>query len=285
MTAPNDTAPADVPDIALNDGRTIPQVGFGVFQVPPDEVVDPVRTALEAGYRLIDTAAAYQNEEGVGKAIADSGVPRDELFVTTKLWNADQGYDATLRAFDTSLGKLGLDRVDLYLIHWPVPSKGAYVDTWKAFEKIYAEGRASSIGVSNFTEKHLGRLFAETDIVPAVNQVELHPRFAQDGLRAFHDQHSIVTEAWSPIGQGGELLADPTVTGIAAAHDRSPAQVVLRWHVQRGTVVIPKSVNPDRIRSNIDVFGFTLDAGEMGALGALAGERMGPDPDDFAVGA
>ena len=278
------TAPTDVPTIPLNDGRTIPQVGFGVFQVPPDQVIEPVSTALEAGYRLIDTAAAYQNEEGVGKAIAASGIPRDELFVTTKLWNGDQGYDETLRAFDASLDKLGLDRVDLYLIHWPLPMKGAYVDTWKAFEKIYAEGRASSIGVSNFTEQHLGRLFAETDVVPAVNQIELHPRFPQDAMRAFHDQHGIVTEAYSPIGQG-PLLEDPTVVGVARAHDRSAAQVVLRWHVQRGTVVIPKSVTPERIRSNIELFDFSLDTGEMAALSSLAGERIAPDPDTFAMGA
>jgi len=220
-----------VPSVRLNNGVEMPQLGFGVFQVPADEVVDPVRTAIESGYRLIDTAAAYQNEEGVGKAIADSGVDRNDLFITTKLWNSDQGYDEALRAFDESLGKLGLDSVDLYLIHWPLPKRDRYVDTWKAFEKIYSDGRARAIGVSNFTERHLNRLFEETGIVPAVNQVELHPRLPQEDLRAFHAAHGIATEAWSPIGQGKGLLEDPTIASIAESAGKSPAQVVLRWHI------------------------------------------------------
>ena len=275
---------AATPQVRLNNGVMMPQLGFGVFQVPPDEVIPPVTEALQAGYRLLDTAAAYGNEEGVGKAIADSGVPRDELFVTTKLWNSDHGYDSALRAFDTSMGKLGLETLDLYLIHWPTPSRDLYVDTWKALEKLYADGRVRAIGVSNFTEHHLNRLFQETGIVPAVNQVELHPRFPQDELRAFHEQHDIVTEAWSPIGQGKGLLEDPVIAGIADRVGRSPAQVVLRWHVQRGTVVIPKSVTPERIRSNIQVFDFELTPADMGALTALAtGERIGPDPERFAM--
>jgi 2,5-diketo-D-gluconate reductase A len=277
---------SDTPLVRLNNGVEMPQLGFGVFQVPPHEVIEPVATALEAGYRLIDTAAAYQNEEGVGKALADSGIPRDELFVTTKLWNADHGRDNTLRAFDQSLRKLGLDVIDLYLIHWPVPSKDLYVETWQAIQHIYSEGRARAIGVSNFTQRHLNRLLSETDVVPSVNQVELHPRFPQDELRTFHDQHGIVTEAWSPIGQGQGLLDDPVITGIAERIGRTPAQVVLRWHVQRGTVVIPKSVTPERIRSNIEVFDFELAQADMAALTGLgSGQRIGPDPEKFALGA
>jgi diketogulonate reductase-like aldo/keto reductase len=273
---------ADVPTLRLNNGVDIPQVGFGVFQVPPDEVIEPVRTAIEAGYRLIDTAAAYGNEEGVGKAISEAGVGRDELFVTTKLWNGDHGYDKALRAFDDSLTRLGMDTVDLYLIHWPTPARDDYVETWKAFERIYADGMARAIGVSNFTEAHLERLLGACEVVPAVNQVELHPRFAQDGLRAFHAKHGIVTEDWSPLGQGKGLLEDPVITGIAEERGKSPAQVVLRWHIQLGNVVIPKSVTPERIRSNIEVFDFTLDEAETAALTNLgSGDRIGPDPDRF----
>jgi diketogulonate reductase-like aldo/keto reductase len=275
---------ADVPNLRLNNGVEIPQLGFGVFQVPPDEVIDPVRTAIESGYRLIDTAAAYQNEEGVGKAIADSGVPRDELFVTTKLWNADQGYDTTMRAFETSLGKLGLDTVDLYLIHWPLPKRDRYVDTWKAFEKIYEQGRARAIGVSNFTQRHLNRLFEETGVVPAVNQIELHPRLPQQELRDFHAQHGIATEAWSPLGQGKGLLEDPTLATLASSTGKSSAQVVLRWHIQLGNIVIPKSVTPDRIQQNIEVFDFELSDADMGTITGLAtGQRVGPDPETFDV--
>jgi diketogulonate reductase-like aldo/keto reductase len=274
----------NVPTVRFNNGVEIPQIGFGVFQVPPDEVVDPVRTAIESGYRLIDTAAAYQNEEGVGKAIADSGVARDDLFITTKLWNADQGYDEAMRAFDVSLGKLGIDTVDLYLIHWPLPKRDRYVDTWKAFEKLYADGRARAIGVSNFTQRHLNRLFDETGVVPAINQIELHPKLPQEEMRSFHASHGIVTEAWSPIGQGKGLLEDPTLKSIADAVGKTPAQVVLRWHMQLGNVAIPKSVTPDRIQQNIEVFDFELSEGDLGAITALgSGERVGPDPEEFDV--
>ncbi|HEX4428640.1 MAG TPA: aldo/keto reductase [Frankiaceae bacterium] len=274
-----------IPTLTLNNGHTIPQLGFGVFQVPPDQVIEPVETALEAGYRLIDTAAAYGNEDGVGKALANSGIDRDELFVTTKLWNNDHGFDQALRAIDTSLSKLGLDFVDLYLIHWPMPSQDQFVETWQALEKIYAEGRARSIGVSNFSVHFLNRLRSETTIVPAVNQIELHPRFPQDELRAYHQEHQIATEAWSPIGQGQGLLDDPILKSIADAHGKSPAQAVLRWHLQLGNIVIPKSVTPQRIRENLDVFDFELDDGEMALLSSMSGHehagRIGPDPEHF----
>ena len=270
--------------LTLNNAIELPALGLGVFQTPPDETRDAVRAALATGYRLIDTAAAYQNEEGVGKAIADSGVARDDLFITTKLWNADQGYDEALRAFDVSVGKLGIDTVDLYLIHWPLPKRDRYVDTWKAFEKLYADGRARAIGVSNFTQRHLNRLFDETGVVPAINQIELHPKLPQEEMRAFHAAHGIATEAWSPIGQGQGLLEDPTLRSIADAVGKTPAQVVLRWHMQLGNVAIPKSVTPDRIQQNIEVFDFELSDADMGAITALgSGERVGPDPETFDV--
>lgn len=273
-----------VPPITLNNGVEMPQLGFGVWQVPDDEAETAVVTALEAGYRSIDTAAIYGNEEGTGKAIAASGVAREDLFVTTKLWNADQGYDTTLRAFDTSLEKLGLDYVDLYLIHWPLPSKDAYVDTYKAFEKIHADGRAKSIGVSNFLPEHLERLIGETSIIPAVNQIELHPHLQQRATREYHAEQGIATEAWSPLGQGKGLLEVPAIVAIARKHGRSPAQVVLRWHIQLGNVVIPKSVTPSRIKENIDVFGFELDPEDMAAISALNEDRrIGPDPATFDV--
>jgi 2,5-diketo-D-gluconate reductase A len=273
-----------VPPIILNNGVEMPQLGFGVWQVPDDEAEKAVATALEAGYRSIDTAAIYRNEEGTGKAIAASGVSREELFVTTKLWNADQGYDSTLRAFDTSLAKLGLDYVDLYLIHWPLPSKDAYVDTYKAFEKIYADGRAKAIGVSNFLPEHLDRLAAETSVLPAVNQIELHPHLQQRVSREKHAELGIATEAWSPLGQGKGLLEVPAIIAIAQKHGRTPAQIVLRWHVQLGSVVIPKSVTPSRIKENIDVFDFELDAEDLGAISALNEDRrLGADPATFDV--
>lgn len=271
-----------VPPIILNNGVEMPQLGFGVWQVPDAEAESAVATALEAGYRSIDTAAVYGNEEGTGKAVAASGIAREELFVTTKLWNTDQGHDSTLRAFDTSLEKLGLDYVDLYLIHWPLPSKGLAVDTYKAFEKIQADGRAKSIGVSNFLPEHLEQLLAETSVVPAVNQIELHPHLQQHALREFHAEQGIATEAWSPLGQGKGLLEVPAIVAIARKHDRTPAQVVLRWHVQLGNVVIPKSVTPSRIKENIDVFGFELDPEDMAAISALNEDRrLGPDPVTF----
>jgi diketogulonate reductase-like aldo/keto reductase len=270
-----------VPDLALNNGVAIPQLGFGVFQVPPEDTAKVVQTALQTGYRSIDTAAAYRNEAGVGEAIRLAGLPREDLFITTKLWNSDQGYDSTLRAFDISLGKLGLDSVDLYLIHWPLPRRDTYVDTWRALEKLYADGRVRAIGVSNFQISHLRRLLEETGIVPAVNQVELHPNLTQPELRTFHAEHGIATEAWSPLAQGA-VLADQTVTSLAAKYGKSPAQIVLRWHLQLGNVVIPKSVTPSRVEENFDVFDFELAPDDVLAISDLDnGTRTGPDPDTF----
>ncbi len=270
---------SDVPVMTLNNGVRIPQLGFGVFQVPVEQTEAVVSTALEIGYRSIDTAVAYQNEEGVGRAIASSGLARDEVFVTTKLWNADHGYDQALRAFDASLNRLGFDSVDLYLIHWPVPATDRYVETWKALEKLASDGRARAIGVSNFGVEHLRRLVDETGTVPAVNQVELHPYFQQTDLRAEHAEHGIATEAWSPLGQGGALLSDATITRLADRHGVTPAQVVLRWHLQLGNIVIPKSANPARMQQNLDVFGFELSAEDLSAIADLeTGKRIGPDP-------
>ncbi|MET7507792.1 aldo/keto reductase [Streptomyces albidoflavus] len=274
-----------VPPIILNNGVQMPQLGFGVWQVPDDEAFTAVGAALDAGYRSIDTAAAYGNEEGTGKAIARSGIPREELFVTTKLWNSDHGYDAALRAFDSSLEKLGLDHVDLYLIHWPLPAKDTAVDTYKALEKIYSEGRARAIGVSNFLPEHLERLIDATSIIPAVNQIELHPHLQQRAAREYHDEQGITTEAWSPLGQGKGLLEVPAIVAIAQKHNVTPAQVVLRWHVQLGNVAIPKSVTPSRIVENIDIFSFELDEEDMAAIRALNEDRrLGPDPAEFNEG-
>jgi diketogulonate reductase-like aldo/keto reductase len=273
-----------VPQITLNNGVEMPQLGFGVWQVPDGETEQTVSTALEAGYRSIDTAAVYGNERGTGKAIAAAGMSREQLFVTTKLWNADHGYDSTLRAFDASLSRLGLDYVDLYLIHWPVPSRDRYLDTWKALEKICEDGRARAIGVSNFLPEHLRRLLDETSVVPAVNQIELHPQYQQAEARAVHARHGIATEAWSPLGQGKGLLRHPTLGGLARKHGRSPAQIVLRWHLQLGNVAIPKSVTPSRIRENIEVFGFDLDEEDMAAIATMeTGTRIGPDPATFDI--
>ncbi|MGZ9934380.1 aldo/keto reductase [Streptomyces sp. NC-S4] len=279
-----------VPAIKLNNGTLMPQLGYGVWQVPDAEAERAVGTALEAGYRSIDTAAIYGNEAGTGKAVAASGLAREELFVTTKLWNGPKqkwGRDQVLRAFDDSLAKLRLDHVDLYLIHWPRPMRDDFVAIWKTFEEIAASGRAKAVGVSNFRPADLERIAAESELVPAVNQVELHPLFPQAELRAVHAGRGIATEAWSPLGQGKELLTLPAVAAIAAAHGRSAAQVVLRWHLQHGNIVIPKSVTPSRIRENLDVFGFELTAADMAALDALgagaAGRRIGPDPAEFDV--
>ncbi|MEU4658301.1 aldo/keto reductase [Streptomyces sp. NPDC023723] len=272
---------SQVPPIILNNGVEMPQLGFGVWQVPDDEAETAVATALKAGYRSIDTAAIYGNEKGTGKGIAAAGLPREDLFVTTKLWNSDQGYDSTLRAFDASLAKLGLDYVDLYLIHWPMPDRGRYVDTYKAFEKILADGRARAIGVSNFLPDHLDRLIAETSVIPAVNQIELHPHLQQHALREYHAEQGIATEAWSPLGSGKGLLEVPAIVAIGQKHGRSPAQVVLRWHLQTGNVVIPKSVTPSRIKENIDVFDFSLDDEDLAAISALNEDRrVGSDPAD-----
>ncbi|WP_415953583.1 aldo/keto reductase [Streptomyces sp. KLOTTS4A1] len=271
-----------VPTLTLNTGAPMPQLGFGVWQVPDDEATRAVGTALEAGYRSIDTAAIYGNEQGTGKALTTSGIPRDELFVTTKLWNTEQGHDSTLKAFDASLDRLGLDYVDLYLIHWPVPAKDLYVETYKAFEQIHASGRAKAIGVSNFTAETLERLLDETSVVPALNQIELHPQLQQSELRALHAKHGIATEAWSPLGSGKGLLEVPTIVAVAQKHGRTPAQIVLRWHLQLGNIVIPKSVTPSRIAENIDVFDFELDDEDLTALAALdEGKRLGPDPAVF----
>ncbi len=275
--------PQRVPLVALTSGAEIPQVGYGVFLVPEDETKAAVSAALEVGYRHIDTARAYDNEAAVGEAISASGIDRDELFVTTKLWNDDQGYDKALDAFDGSLKRLGLDFVDLYLIHWPVPARDTYVETWKAFEKVYADGRARSIGVSNFQPAHLQRLLDETEVVPAVNQVELHPWLQQRELRAFHAEHGIVTEAWSPIARA-KKLSDPTIGRIADKHGVTAAQVILRWHLDLDNVVIPKSVNPDRMAENIDLFRIRLDEEDHAAIAGLeAGTRVGPDPDSFGT--
>ncbi|RKT54053.1 aldo/keto reductase [Saccharothrix australiensis] len=268
--------------ITLNNGVTMPQLGFGVFQVSTEDTEAAVSEALRVGYRSIDTAAAYGNEEPVGRALAASGVARDELFVTTKLWNTDQGYDEALRAFDTSIGKLGLDRVDLYLIHWPAAVRDRYVDSWRALGKLLGDGRVRAIGVSNFQKPHLERVIEETGMVPAVNQIELHPRLQQRELRAFHAERGIATEAWSPLAQGGELLRNEVLTAIADKHGRTPAQVVLRWHLQLGNVVIPKSVTPSRIAENFAVFDFALDEEDLDRIAGLdTGERTGPHPDEF----
>lgn len=270
-----------VPNVRLNNGVEIPQLGFGVFQVPDDQTTAAVTSALEAGYRSIDTAAIYGNEAGVGRAIAESGLSREDLFVTTKLWNDDQGYDSTLRAFDASLAKLGLDYVDLYLIHWPTPARDRYLDTWRALEQLAKDGRIRAAGVSNFQSAHLRRLLDNSDLVPAVNQIELHPGLQQAELRAFHAEHGIATEAWSPLAQGA-VLTDPAITEIAARTGKSAAQVVLRWHLQLGAIVIPKSVTPARIRQNLDVFDFELTGSDLAAIAAAdRGLRTGPDPDQL----
>jgi 2,5-diketo-D-gluconate reductase A len=273
---------ATVPTIRLNNGVEIPQLGFGVYQVPPEDTAEAVSTALEIGYRHIDTAEMYGNEKGVGEAVARSGIDRGEVFVTSKLNNGYHRRDDALRAFDQSLADLGFEYLDLFLVHWPLPGIDVdYVETWKAMEEIYASGRARSIGVSNFQAHHLRRLFGETEVRPAVNQIEVHPYLAQEELRAFDADHEIVTEAWSPIAQG-KVLDDPVVLRVAERYSRTPAQVVLRWHVQRGDVVFPKSVNRERMQQNFELFDFELDGDAMGDLSALdRGERTGPDPDTF----
>lgn len=267
-----------IPDVQLNDGATIPQVCFGVFRVPDEEAASAVEAALDAGYRGIDTAAYYRNEVGTGTAIAGSGIPRQDLHVTTKVWHTDLGYDSTLAALDRSLQQLKLDYLDLYLIHWPVPARDLYVETWRALERIKAEGLARSIGVSNFEPAQLERLLAETDVTPAVNQVELHPRLPQAECRAFNTRHGIATQAWSPLGHG-QLLSDPTVVRVAGRHGRTPAQILLRWNLDLGNIVITKSVHPERMRSNLELFDFDLTVDDTAELATLdTGTRTGPDP-------
>jgi diketogulonate reductase-like aldo/keto reductase len=268
-----------VPYVDLNDGNRIPQLGFGVFLVPPEETAEAVGRALRIGYRMIDTAAMYRNEAGVGEAIRSSGLGREDVFVATKLPNDQHGHDAALRAFNASLERLGFDYVDLYLIHWPIPSKNLYVETWQALTEIKANGRARSVGVSNFLVDHLERIIDASRVVPAVNQIELHPYLQQAELRRYHDERGIRTEAWSPLARGGELLREPTIEQIAASLDRSAAQVVLRWHIQLGNIVIPKSITPARIEENFRLFDFELDDEQMRAIGQLdRGIRTGPDP-------
>lgn len=272
-----------IPDRTLTHGTTgepitIPQLGYGVFQVPDEQTEDVTATALDLGYRHIDTASIYGNEAGVGRAIAASDIPRHELFVTTKLWNDDQGRDRTLAAFDTSLSKLGLDYVDLYLIHWPAPGKGLIAQTWAAFEEILASGRTRAIGVSNFLPEHLDLLAERSSITPAVNQIELHPRLAQHTSRKDAQDRGIEIEAWSPLGQG-TILDDPTIVDIAAALGKSPAQVILRWHIEQGHTVLSKTVTPQRMRDNADIFDFALSADQSAAIDALNTDtRVGPDP-------
>jgi 2,5-diketo-D-gluconate reductase A len=273
----------DVPTIQLNEGFGIPQLGFGVFQIPAEDTARVVGDAFAAGYRHIDTAWGYMNEAGVGEAVATSGISREDLFVTTKVWNSFQGRDKTLESFDASLTALGFDYLDLLLIHWPAPENGRYVETWETFVELRDSGRVRSIGVSNFQPDHIGRIVEATGVVPALNQIELHPYFQQRMLRNFHDLHGIVTEAWSPIARG-RVADDAAIKTIAAAHGRTPAQITLRWEIQHGIVVIPKTVTPERIIANIDVFDFELGSDEMAAIDALddvASGRMGPDPDDF----
>lgn len=269
-----------VPSVTLHDDIVMPQIGLGVFQIPVEETAEAVHHALEAGYRSIDTASLYRNERGVGDAIAASDIPREELFVTTKVWNTDQGYDQTLAAFERSRTELQLDHVDLYLIHWPAPARGRYLETWQALLALKEAGSVRAVGVSNFLPEHLDRLIEAEGVVPAVNQVELHPRLQQPELRAAHAERGVVTEAWAPLAKGG-LLDDPVIQTIAARVERTPAQVILRWHLQLGTVVIPKSSNPERIRENLDILSFELSEEDMDAMATLdRGARIGDHPND-----
>jgi 2,5-diketo-D-gluconate reductase A len=267
------------PTILLNDEVLIPQVGLGVYLTPQDTTNSVVEAALRAGYRHVDTAAIYGNEVGVGQGVRSSGVARNDIFLTTKLWNEAHGYDSTLRAFDASLARLGVDHLDLYLIHWPSPRRDLYVETWKALVRLKQDGRTRSIGVSNFAAEHLERIVGETGVVPALNQIELHPRFQQRALRELHQRLGIATQSWSPLGQG-TLLNDPVIASIAAKHGRTAAQVIIRWHLENHLIVIPKSVTSSRIRENFDVFGFRLDEEDLMRMGELDSDdgRIGPDP-------
>jgi 2,5-diketo-D-gluconate reductase A len=273
---------SSIPSVDLGADVTIPQLGFGVFQIPDDETERVVLEALEIGYRHIDTAAVYRNEAGVGRAVAASGLARDEVFVTTKLWNNAQGRENAPRALADSLGRLGLDHVDLYLIHWPVPARDLYLETWEALLELQQEGLARAVGVSNFQVPHLERIIEATGVSPAINQIELHPWLQQAPLRAFGAEQRITTEAWSPLAQGGARLEDPVLTAIAEAYGKTVAQVILRWQLQLGNVVIPKSATPARIRQNAELFDFALGVADMDAIAGLdAGDRIGFDPDTF----
>lgn len=272
-----------VSSLPLHDGRSIPQLGFGVFQIPAEDTARVVGEAFEAGYRHIDTAWGYMNEQGVGEAITASGLARDDIFVTTKVWNSFQGREKTFESFDASMNALGLEELDLLLIHWPAPGNGRFVETWETFVELQAGGRLRSIGVSNFQPDHIHQIIEATGVIPVLNQVELHPYFQQRTLRDFHDLHGIVTEAWSPIARG-RVAEDPTIMAIAEAHGRTPAQITLRWELQHGIVVVPKTVTPERIVSNLAVFDFELDHAQMALIDALDNPlegRMGPNPDEF----
>jgi 2,5-diketo-D-gluconate reductase A len=280
-----DVTSTTVPTLAFNDGYTIPQLGFGVFRVEPDETERIVTDALEVGYRHIDTAAVYGNEVGVGRAIAASGIPRDELFITTKLWNSDQGTQSAFDAIDLSLEKLQLDSVNLYLIHWPVPSRNLFIESWNALEQIHADGKVTSIGVSNFRIPDLDRLLEETDTVPVINQIELHPLFTQLPLREYGAAHGMLTESWGPLGHARiDMFGEGPIAAAAEAHGVSPAQVILRWHLQNGLVVIPKSNSRERMSQNFDLFGFELSAAEVADISALnRGHRSGGHPDEVGA--
>jgi diketogulonate reductase-like aldo/keto reductase len=272
----------NIPTVKLNNGLTMPQFGLGVWRIPADEAADNVQAAIACDYRLIDTAAIYGNEAGVGEGVRRSGVPREELFITSKLWNSDQGYESTIAAFEASLDRLGMDYLDLYLIHWPQPMYGTYVESWKAMEKLYKDGRVKAIGVSNFQPEHLERLAAECEVVPAVNQVELHPRLTQSEVRGYDEAHGIVTESWSPLRGviGDDMPAE--LRELAAKYGKTPAQVVLRWHIQLGLVVIPRSSKAERIRENREIFDFELSAGDVGVISGLNSDtRLGSHPDEM----
>ena len=275
-------APLEQALVRLSDGHMMPQLGFGVFKVDPGEAQALVADAIRAGYRAIDTAKAYDNEEGVGAGVRDSGVPADEIFLTTKLWNEDQGYDKTLAAYDASARRLGLDTVNLYLMHWPHPQADLYVETWKAFVRLQEEGRVTSIGVSNFLPEHLERIIGETGVTPVLNQIELHPKFQQHALRAFHETHGILTESWSPLGQA-QILKDETIVGLADKHGKTPAQIVIRWHLDQGIITIPKASDRGHMVDNLAVGGFALDEADMAAIAALddPNGKIGPDPKTF----
>jgi 2,5-diketo-D-gluconate reductase A len=273
--------PRTVPAVALNDGTTIPQIGFGLWQVPPSEAEVATAGALRVGYRHLDSAAVYANEAEAGAALAKSGLAREDVYVTTKLWNPDHGYDEAMRAFDTSMTKMGFEQLDLYLIHWQCKQHGKFIDTWRALIDLQKSGRVKSIGVSNFKEPALRQLIDATGVIPVLNQIELHPWLPQLDMRAVHAEYGIATESWSPLASG-QLIDDPTLAAIAAKHSKSTAQVMIRWHLQQGLIVLPKSVTPARIAENIDVFGFQLDDEDMATIAGMEnGHRTGPDPDDF----